>query len=624
MQWWFLDFFLSSFIFLLLAPPLGHWIRRKHNCLSVENSSLDFILGFTAVSLLASFLLPFHQLGIPVLILSLLYFRFKYSRMIKFYWSDLVIVIPIVVVMYLLPVTLDSNFREYQFSIDHDFWPLDYRNRLDSHFGLSGLLSYFHPKVPIMNILSTQVPMLSLLCWRIIFLSLRLILGRVPKVRETVLTVSLFMSTLFYRKQIFGKASPIGACLLLLICAFLTCDLEFGVSELVFGWLMACTFIFGEYGFILLIPLLIILCLGAHRKKDFIVKSLPYAFLFMIPEMVRKLYITQTPYLLVVVMISIIAAYVIKKYSSVIVKSLPTFRNFEKNFLFFVLSFSILMSLIPISWVPSWNSKPYLLMTFYHWTVKTSGLLMIFIFWRIAITNRSEKLKPFLALLSVQFMIFVAVHFASLSHFDYNFNPNMIWWNLHKNAVMIIFPLLTTLLGSIFLIDCVTTQNKSNGFKAFTFTLLIALIIFLQDPLVKSDPNGPLSPYAPRLSTLQSLKDMFWEAQHSKGVFSEDGNLILWPPLALKEPDLIERVRIIQARFIKPIHVCIDSNLWDKRISDFDFKTYSIEFPTGAIADFDDSPLCAFKIVSFQGICPRNQKLIFKGTMAILCGLPDL
>src|SRR4051812_2558639 len=128
MFWWKIEFLFSFMIFIFLGPPLGSWLRRHWSKsasieeYSLESSSIDYILGFTAINFAASFLLPLHRLGLPLLCVALgliciRQFRQKKLGFMSFHWTDLVVIAPVIYAMYALPVTVDSNLRDYQFAL---------------------------------------------------------------------------------------------------------------------------------------------------------------------------------------------------------------------------------------------------------------------------------------------------------------------------------------------------------------------------------------------------------------------------------------------------------------------------------------------------------------------------
>jgi hypothetical protein len=628
MLWWISEFLVSALIFIILGPAVGRWMRARwapsvqFENGSLENSSIDYILGFTTINFLASFLIPLHQFALPIVILILgLIFWARGPELIRFHWSDGVILIPLLYSMYVLPVTIDSSLREYQFALDHIWWPLALRNHLDVHFAFPSLFHYWSPQVPVMNSLAVQVIFLAFLCWRILVLGLRFLLGKFPTQMGWAFFVILYFGSLFYRKQINGKASPIGGALFFFICVLLATSPEMISSEVILGWLIACTLIFGEFGFLLLIPFIFFYLLSDHPQKKSLLKSLPYSILFMAPEILRKIY-EYTGAFGGIFFLSIfllgLGFWFLKRFSPKIFMGLPEIKNLDKKLFIICICLSVASNIF----LSMGSSVEGYSMNLFKWSFGREGAFFAVIIYLLWKCKNSSLRIPFLLFLSIQLINFLDFRLARAFHIVDYINPSEIWWNLQKNAVMISFPLLTTLLGSYFLISFFSKPWTSERWRKVLALAGFLFFIFLQDILIKEVGDGPLSPYAPRLSARASITDMIWEARSSSNPSSKSKNITVWPLLSLPEPDLIEVIRQYQVKSLNPFSVCVDRNLNKRPIGDDDLMVYSIDFLTGAFGHLGDDALCSLSLLSQSQSCKENWREISNSGTARLCESP--
>ncbi len=613
LHWWLPEFLISAAIWLWLAPAVGARViariapKSDHSVMEC----LEFLVGFTVVSVLASFLVPFHKLGLVFLlvILLVLKLRDKNEPEFKIQIYDIVITLPILLCSLFYPTTYDTNVQSLQLSLFKDVWPMDWGARLDIHHGLTVLFSSWLGRTPIFNLLSVQGAFYALVTWRALLACWLLLRKKLNPAEIPILTV-LFLGTLFYRKQMQVKASPIGGALSILVMFMVTSDvMNFPVLT---GLIMAGSFYFGEYGAMILAltaPLLLF-CKSELRGRFF--AAIPWAILFCMPEVGRKVFIASGGnflYSTVGVLICLILFLVLsgkEKYLALI----PNSKNAAYVFFISTVILAVGAQCFYTLVGPEGN-----LVSLRHWTLGAHGVLFLatlVYFWKF---RRTELVQGFLVFSAVQFTLFAAWHAGGPFVLLRNINPTQVWWNLMKNATMIFWPLVTTLFGAALIITIKESMKPIHG-RVFA-GLILAFFLLLQDPLTKNVGDGPFAPHSPRMSIIKGIQEMLWQVFERKHLSSITGNVVLSAD-ALQEPEMVETVFDLQRHSPRKLNVCMEKISAGKGFT-FDTEAYTFQYPAGADAFIDHHEPCNLELIPNGSSCANGSRLVMVGLASTLC-----
>jgi hypothetical protein len=628
-HWWLPQFFISGFIWLTLAPTVGNWFLKwvsKQNQESLllskrAHESLRFIIGFIFISYSASFLVPLHKLALPILLCVLILFKFyRRGPNLKLESFDIYFTGGILIAALLSPTSTDSPLGVLQFSFFHDKWPLDWAKDFDTHLAIPMLFGFWFEKIPLTQSLAVQSPFLALLVWRAVTVSWELLGNhfsfRISQ-RNKIILLLLLISTVYFRKQIHVKASPIGGLFAVLFCFLITQPRAKKFAPLT-GLVLAATFIFGDYGALITIPLLGVLIIIQSWSVQAILPALPWAIVFVSADVLRKtLIITSGSSLGVVITLFILAglAFLTQKISHL---SFSKTKQSIGEIIFFCSTlFCAICSNIFFT--------PHLLsesaqFNLYQWSIGREGLLLILVLAFLFKNRTHLQARVLIVFCGIQLLMFSLFRFIDGTPQYHWPNPNDLWWNLMKNSMMISIPLMVSLVASVIIAQWMDRLNLKILKQKLYVGILFLAILLLQDPLVKNVHDGPLAPHAPRLPALLSLSQILWQVTHKKAISSVSGNMIS-NYFAIPEPSLLEKIYELQKMTPKRLSVCIDPKLNPVGIADFDVETYSINNPTGALGTIRRMENCSLYIRAKKKTmnCRNQENLIFTSPTALLC-----
>ncbi|MDZ4676978.1 MAG: hypothetical protein SGI74_05655 [Oligoflexia bacterium] len=632
-HWWLPQFFISGLIWIVFAPSIGSiflkLFRAKKNTFELSDKSqesLNFILGFIIISYFLSFLVALHNFALPVLMLllsaltSVNFTKEKQFKILKITIYDFIFILPIFFSALLSPVSIDSPLGALQFSFFHDQWPLDWGKDFDTHMALPMLLGSWFKKIPLTQNLAVQAPYFALLIWRSAYLAWELARHHWPfkiSAKNKTFLLTLMMSTVYYRKIIHVKASPIGGLFAILFCFWITHPAAKN-NKAITGVLLASTFIFGDYGALITLPLLVVLLISKHHSTSIFNPALLWALAIVSPDILRKTYIFSNGNVFILALTTLLLGllfFIVKIFIDCYCRYQNSFKNTEL-FFFAIMLFTAILTNILFTPVSMSESAQFNL---YQWSIGREGILLIFLLFFMYKFKTHDSSKILFAILGVQLLMYSLFRFIDgTPHFGWP-NPNDLWWNLMKNSMMITTPLVISITMAM-IISYWLDHFDNNKFKNKTVVAFVfAALLLLQDPLVKNVRDGSLAPHAPRLPVVTGVAGIIWQAIHKKAVSSESGNIVL-NYLALPEPNLIENIFEIQKNSTTRINICIERELNPVGIADFDIETYTIDNPTGAHGYIRAPTQCSHFIRAHKkSNCLNSELLIFDSKSALLC-----